>query len=109
MTEWFEDEAFWIDLEPFLFPDERMSAGEEEIQQILGLIDFHGQAVLDLCCGPGRHTVPLARRGFQVTAVSYYEQLPRGMCNTSDDCDPGLSCVPHECVNPYAPCYGDCK
>jgi 2-polyprenyl-3-methyl-5-hydroxy-6-metoxy-1,4-benzoquinol methylase len=25
--------------------------------------------VLDLCCGPGRHAVELARRGFQVTGV----------------------------------------
>src|SRR5206468_9945619 len=24
---------------------------------------------LDLCCGPGRHIVPLAKRGFDVTAV----------------------------------------
>jgi SAM-dependent methyltransferase len=28
-----------------------------------------GAAVLDLCCGPGRHSVELARRGFRVTGV----------------------------------------
>jgi len=28
-----------------------------------------GDALLDLCCGQGRHCVPLARRGFQVTGL----------------------------------------
>jgi len=28
-----------------------------------------GAAVLDLCCGPGRHSLELARRGFKVTGV----------------------------------------
>jgi SAM-dependent methyltransferase len=28
-----------------------------------------GDALLDLCCGQGRHSVPFARRGFQVTAL----------------------------------------
>ena len=27
------------------------------------------QSILDLCCGPGRFAVPLARRGFRVTGV----------------------------------------
>jgi SAM-dependent methyltransferase len=28
-----------------------------------------GARILDLCCGQGRHSVPLARRGFQVTGL----------------------------------------
>ncbi|MBI5241137.1 MAG: class I SAM-dependent methyltransferase [Elusimicrobia bacterium] len=30
-----------------------------------------GQALLDLCCGPGRHAVLLARRGLRVTGLDF--------------------------------------
>lgn len=67
--EWFDDEEFWIDLYPFLFTEERLGAAEEEIEGLLSLVPYQGGAVLDLCCGPGRHAVPLARRGLTVTGV----------------------------------------
>jgi SAM-dependent methyltransferase len=69
MNEWFEDESFWIETYPTLFTDERFEAAEEEIEKILSLTDFQGRSVLDLCCGPGRHSLVLARRGFTVTGV----------------------------------------
>ena len=69
MAEWFTDESFWEMLYPFLFPEERVAAAADEISQILELIDFEGREVLDLCCGPGRHAVDLARRGYPVTGV----------------------------------------
>jgi SAM-dependent methyltransferase len=69
MGEWFEDESFWELLCPFLFPAERMEAAADEITRILELIDFEGRDVLDLCCGPGRHAVELASRGYNVTGV----------------------------------------
>jgi SAM-dependent methyltransferase len=72
MTEWFEDESLWRELYPVLFPDERFPLGEEQIAKILTLTGFAGVAdlaALDLCCGPGRHAIPLARRGARVTAV----------------------------------------
>jgi SAM-dependent methyltransferase len=70
-TEWFEDESLWIDLYPFSFPEERLRAGTEEVDQILALVGLEpvGLFVLDLCCGPGRHAVPLAARGARVTGV----------------------------------------
>jgi SAM-dependent methyltransferase len=46
-----------------------MQASEVEIEKILTLTGFQGNTVLDLCCGPGRHTVVLAKKGYQVTAV----------------------------------------
>ena len=69
MTEWFADESFWEILYPFLFPEERIAAAADELSGILDLIDFEGRKVLDLCCGPGRHAVDLARRGYLVTGV----------------------------------------
>ena len=69
MSQWFEDESFWIDMYPFLFPPERINQADFEVEKLLNLIEFSGSAVLDLCCGPGRHSISLARRGFKVTAV----------------------------------------
>ncbi len=47
--------------------------------------------------------------GFQMASVSYYEKLPAGLCNTHADCPDGQVCNPHQCFNPYEPCYGDCQ
>ncbi len=68
-ADWHGDETFWIDSYPFLFPVESFLEQERVVPQLLALAGAGGGAVLDLCCGPGRHTVPLARRGFAVTAV----------------------------------------
>jgi len=72
LAEWFEDESLWSELYPALFTEERLRLGEEEVPKVLelaGLSAVAGPAALDLCCGPGRHAVPLARRGVRVTAV----------------------------------------
>jgi SAM-dependent methyltransferase len=67
--EWFENEALWRELYPYVFPEERIAAAEGQVTRILALTGVAGGAVLDLCCGPGRHSVELARRGFAVTGV----------------------------------------
>ena len=72
MGEWFEDESLWEDLYPFTFTEERLRAGADEITKVLalaGLTAPEGMAALDLCCGPGRHLVPMAQRGMRVTGV----------------------------------------
>ncbi|MCK4761037.1 MAG: methyltransferase domain-containing protein [Candidatus Aminicenantes bacterium] len=69
MSEWFEDEVFWREVYPYLFPEIRFLGAGEEIEKLLDLIDFKGETVLDLCCGPGRHSVALAQKGFSVTGV----------------------------------------
>ena len=67
--EWFEDEAFWRELYPYMFPPERISAAPTQVEQVLALARTSSGAVLDLCCGPGRHAEEFARRGFTVTGV----------------------------------------
>jgi SAM-dependent methyltransferase len=69
MAEWFEDESFWRSFYPVMFSDERFQRAEDQIEKVLKLTDFRGHDVLDLCCGPGRHSIHLARRGFRVTGV----------------------------------------
>lgn len=45
-------------------------ATDTEVAQLVGLLDLApGQRVLDVGCGTGRHAVPLASRGLQVTGV----------------------------------------
>jgi SAM-dependent methyltransferase len=67
--EWFADESIWKDLYPFTFPESAFAVGDEQVEKILRLTGVGGGKVLDLCCGPGRHLVALAKRGFAVTAV----------------------------------------
>jgi len=69
MPEWFEDEALWIETYPFTFSEQRFAMAEEEVNKIIALVGFQGTSVLDLCCGPGRHAVALAKRGYSVTGV----------------------------------------
>ena len=69
MTQWFEDESLWVETYPYMFSPTRFVAAEEEIDPLLRLIGVRPQSILDLCCGPGRFAVPLARRGFRVTGV----------------------------------------
>lgn len=67
--DWFESEDFWRDFYPYIFSAERFAAAKEEIDRIVALTRCHRGSLLDLCCGPGRHTVEFAQRGFQVTGV----------------------------------------
>ncbi|QUI29638.1 class I SAM-dependent methyltransferase [Streptomyces alfalfae] len=65
----FQAEDFWIEFHDFLFSEQR-HAQAEELLDTSPLLSFPaGARVLDLCCGPGVFTVPLARRGHDVTGV----------------------------------------
>lgn len=81
-NEWFENEAFWQETASFLFSQRRFEATPGEVDLILERLESPPAAqILDLCCGPGRHSLELSRRGFQVTGVDrndvYLEQARR--------------------------------
>jgi SAM-dependent methyltransferase len=69
MPDWFADESFWAEIYPFEFPLPVVDAGVAQIDKAIALSGVRGGDALDLGCGPGRHAIPLARRGFRVTAV----------------------------------------
>jgi SAM-dependent methyltransferase len=77
--DWYLDDGFWRNFGSLMFNADTFARGQEEVQQLLGLLDGRPQTVLDLGCGPGRHALPLADAGLSVTAVdtspSLLEQL----------------------------------
>ncbi|MCI0385585.1 class I SAM-dependent methyltransferase [Streptomyces sp. CNQ085] len=65
----FQDDGFWTEFHDFLFSGQRYEQAEE-LLDTSPLLSFAPRSrVLDLCCGPGVFTVPLARRGHEVTGV----------------------------------------
>ncbi len=68
-TEWFDDDSFWIGLYPFMFPEQRFADAADQADKLMRLANPQGKKVLDLCCGPGRFSIPLAKKGFAVTGV----------------------------------------
>lgn len=70
MTEWYDDDSFWETFQNYMFDPRRLALTVGEVEQMIALLDLKsGAAVLDLCCGIGRHSVEFARRGFKVTGV----------------------------------------
>lgn len=69
MSEWFTNESFWKEVYNFLFPEKLFIETHEHVESILKLVDFNGSSILDLCCGPGRCSLVLAKKGFSVTGV----------------------------------------
>ena len=67
---WHESDEFWALRERFMFGPDAWERAPGEVERILALLCVKpGSDVLDLCCGPGRHSLELARRGFAVTGV----------------------------------------
>lgn len=70
MKPWYENDDFWSVTEFFMFSADRFAAAKGEVDGVIKLLSLEpGAKVLDLCCGPARHTIELARRGYQVTGV----------------------------------------
>lgn len=67
--EWFDNESFWRELYPFMFSDRRFADATDQVAKLLKLAKPRGKSALDLCCGPGRCSIALAKRGFSVIGV----------------------------------------
>jgi SAM-dependent methyltransferase len=56
--------------EPILTPERT----QREVDGIVNLLALpQGSSILDLCCGHGRHSIPLAQRGYNVTGQDLSE------------------------------------
>jgi len=75
MIDWFSQPHFWERVYPLMFSAERDELAHEEVANLLELTGKTGGRALDLCCGPGRHSVPLAKSGFDVTGLDISEFL----------------------------------
>ncbi|MCL2832960.1 MAG: class I SAM-dependent methyltransferase [Treponema sp.] len=86
--EWFNDEEFWKQYAPIMFDEKRWSEVQivaDGVTRLAGLnlygekqvdnkpVSVRSQAsgprIIDLCCGFGRITLELARRGFEAAGV----------------------------------------
>ncbi len=74
MQPWHEDDSFWATWAPDMFSERAHLRAVAEVEGIVALLQPEpGAAILDLCCGPGRITLPLARLGYRMTGVDRTE------------------------------------
>lgn len=67
---WHNRDSFWELFEPVLFDEQRQANAAAELDHAAHLLQLRpGERILDLCCGTGRHSLELARRGYAVVGV----------------------------------------
>lgn len=73
--EWFDDDSFWRAFYPFMFSENRTAGADGHMKKVLVLTKPPAKTALDLCCGPGRCSIALAKRDFSVTGVDRTKYL----------------------------------
>ncbi|MBI4908930.1 MAG: class I SAM-dependent methyltransferase [Acidobacteria bacterium] len=70
MNDWHDNPEIWAELYPILTSASAIESAANEAKQVATLLSLPEKArVLDLCCGPGRHSIALAGMGHWVTGV----------------------------------------
>jgi SAM-dependent methyltransferase len=67
--DWYADKSLWAETYPFMFPDSSFESATEQVDKIIELSGVTEGTLLDVGSGPGRFSVPYAKRGFEVTGV----------------------------------------
>jgi len=84
--EWFEDEAFWNVFAPLMFDEKRWAETPAVVDALERLAGTRpGDSVLDACCGPGRHSLEFARRGYRVTGVDITKSYLQAARESAED------------------------
>ena len=67
---WHEQDSFWETFAPVIFSKKVILAASQDVEQLMNLLNLQQDSIIcDMCCGVGRHSLELARRGFKVTGV----------------------------------------
>lgn len=67
-----------------MFSEAQFNEAAEQVPRLLARLGLERGTVLDLGCGPGRHALPLARAGLEVTAVDTSAYLLGGLETRAD-------------------------
>lgn len=71
--------------------EERLARAEEEAELLIKLFRAHGVPsggkILDLCCGIGRHSVALAKRGYFVVGVDFSPKFLERAAKLAEEAD----------------------
>jgi SAM-dependent methyltransferase len=76
-TQWYKT-YFGVDYLYHIEPVLTLERTQREVDGIVNLLALpQGSSILDLCCGHGRHAVPLAQQGYKVTGQDLSEVFLR--------------------------------
>lgn len=65
----------YFGIHPLYEPDPKKDIRETNFITEIASLWANGKVVLDMCCGYGRHSIELARRGFQVVGIDNSEYM----------------------------------